>query len=290
MLKEYVEYRKEKNIKDSTIKYETEQLESFLSFVAKFSERKLEPFEIKPIHVKSYLAFQKEEKNIKDSTIKRKLTTIRQFFHFLWLIGKIPNDFMPKVTYEYDIPEKIGITNYVELLNKKEAILRDHRLLLNDKLYFLLTLKGIKLQDIGSMTLDNVKDAGNKVILSFESYQGNIVKHYFYGDSEIMVFLQALERGLFRDHNVLIASTKLSEASYLHYNLKVINNRIQEVLNHPFKADEVRLSYIHYLYKVEEKSIEQMAETLGVSITTLTSSLKVALERYKHMDYNKATN
>lgn len=290
MLREYKEYRQKNNIKDTTIKYEIEQLESFLGFVEKFAGRKLEPFEIKPLHVKSYLDSQKAEKNVKDNTIKRKLSTIRQYFHFLWKVGKVPNDFMPKLTYDYNIPEKVGFTNYQELLLKKELILRDTRLLLNDKLYFLLTLKGIKLQDIGSMTINNIKDAGNKIILHFENFQGMLVKHYFYEDAEIAVFLQAIERAAFREHDVLVSSTKQSESSYLHYNIKVINNRLNEVLKQPFKAEEVRLSYIHYLYKVQEKSVEEMAEIIGVSVSSMMSTLKVALERYKHIDYNKATN
>lgn len=290
MLKEYEQYRLENNIKETTIKYEIEQLKSFLSFAAKFSERPLEPFEIKPIHVKEFIASQKKEKNLKDTTIKRKLSTIRQYFHFLWKIGKVPNDFMPKITYEYHIPDIIGSTNYQELLNKKDAILRDPRLLLNDKLYFLLALKGIKLQDIGNMNVDNIIDAGNKIILGFETFQGNFVKHYFYDDSDISVFLQAIERSAFRDHDILIASNKKSESSYLHYNLKDINSRLEDVLKISFRAEEIRLSFIHYLYMVEDKKIEEMAQVLGVTETTLTNSLKLALERYKHMDYNKATN
>lgn len=290
MLKEYAKYRKENNIKDSTIKYEIEQLESFLSYISKFSDRKLEPFEIKPLHVKSYLDHQKYEKQLKDNSIRRKLSLIRQFFHFLWEVGKVPNDFMPKVTYEYNIPEKVGSTNYQELLFKKDKILSDTRLLLNDKLYFLLTLKGIKLQDIEHLTTLNVEDAGNKIIVQFENYQGYMVKHYFYLNSEISVFLQALERSTFREHDFLVASTNRNELNYLRHNLKEISKRLHDAIQAPFRGEEIRLSYIHYLYTVEDKKIADMATILGVSISSLTNTLKVALERYKHMDYNKATN
>ncbi|WP_211656220.1 site-specific integrase [Planococcus alpniumensis] len=290
MLKEYAEYRRGNNIKEQTLKYEIEQLHIFLAFVTNFAGRKLEPFEIKPLHVKKYLDHEKEIKQVTDTTIKRKLSTIRQYFHFLWEVGKVPNDFMPKVKYEYNIPEKVGSTNYQELLAKKKQILSNSKLLLNDKLYFLLTLKGIKLQDIERLTTENVVDAGNKIVVRFENSQGYFVKYNFYDESDIAVFIQAIERATFRDHTLLVASTNRKEANYLRHNLKEINDRLYKVINAHFRGEEIRSSYIHFLYKVEQKSLEEMAEMLGTSVTSITNTLKVVLERYKHMDYNKATN
>lgn len=290
MLNSYAEYRKNNDIKANTIKYEVEQLESFLTFVEKYNSKQMEPYQIKPSDIKAYLKYQKEEKKVKDTTIKRKISAIRQYFDFLWKTGKVPYDFMPKLTYEYDIPKKIGSTNYLDLLNKKENVLYDARLLLNDKLYFLFTIKGLKLRDIEQLQVGNLSDEGNKVVLRFENTNGFIVEHSFTEDPEVAVLLQAIERSAFREHGILIASTNQKEPNYIRSNQKEILKRLHDALGHPFKGEEIRLAYVHYMYKVERKSLEEMGEDLGVSVDSIALTLKLVLERYKHLDYNKATN
>lgn len=290
MIKTFKEYREKNNIKQNTIKYEVEQLETFLTFVAERHEKSLEPFEITPSDIRAYLDFQKKVKQVKDNTLKRKLSVIRQYFHFLWKSGKVPYDFMPKFEYKFNVPEKIGHTNYQRLLEKKESVLLDSRLILNDKLYFIFTMLGIKMKDIEELKFQHLIDQGDHIVLLFTNSNNYVVEHHFDNHLEVGVLLQAIERSMFRNHDILVGSTNQKEANYIRGNLKEIYNRLESVLSQPFKGEEIRLSYIHYLYKVKGMTIEEMSETLGTSIASAASTLKVVLERYKHIDYNEATN
>jgi len=290
VIKAYSEYREKNNIKQNTIKYEVEQLETFLAFVAERHEKSLESFEITPSDIRAYLDFQKNVKNVKDNTLKRKLSVIRQYFHFLWKSGKLPYDFMPKFEYKFNVPEKTGFTNYQDLETKIESVLMDSRLILNDKLYFMFAMIGIKMKDIEALKLEHLKDQGDHIVLLFTNSNNYVVEQRFDNLIEIGVLLQAMERSMFRDHDILVGSTNQKEPNYIRSNLKEIYNRLESVLSQPFKGEEIRLSYIHYLYKVKGMTIEEMSEALGTSIASMASTLKVVLERYKHIDYNKATN
>lgn len=290
VIKTYKEYREKNNIKQNTIKYEVEQLETFLAFVAERHEKRLESFEITPSDIRAYLDFQKTVKQVKDNTLKRKLSVIRQYFHFLWKSGKVPYDFMPKFEYKFNVPEKIGYTNYQDLVDRKESVLSDARLILNDKLYFLFAMIGIKMKDIEELKMQHLKDQGDHIVLLFTNSNNYVVEYRFDNPVEIGVLLQAIERSMFREHDILVGSTNQKEPNYIRGNLKEIYNRLESVLGQPFKGEEIRLSYIHYMYKIKQMTIEEMSETLGASVASIASTLKVVLERYKHIDYNKATN
>lgn len=288
MLHGYEKYRKSKGISDSTLKIETSLLKGFIAFVNRHNDKTLEPFEIKPSDVRAYLECQ--QLNLEGSTVQRKISTIRQYYHYLWKTGKVPVDFMPKFTFDVKSPEEKAIYFYEAYLSQKLAVYRSTSVTLNDKVYFLFAMRGLKMKEIEKLQAEFIEDAGTFIKFTFKKSDNLTLKLTFDEPSEINVLLQAKERALFREHDYLVSSDKKYGPDYIRGNMKDIQSRLNSVLPMRFRTEEVRLAYVYYLSTTKQKNFYEMTEVLGVSPESLTSTLKIALERYKHMDYNKATN
>lgn len=63
--------------------------------------------------------------------------------------------------------------------------------------------------------------------------------------------------------------------------MKDIYHGLKDLLPKPFKTEEVRFAYIYDLYKVKGDSFDEIADLVGVSPESLTSTLKLVLKRYK---------
>src|SRR5690606_10467294 len=162
MLHGYEAYRLDKGISPGTLVTEVELLKTFVVFVNVHNNKQLEPYEIKPADVRAFLDHEKA-KGLRASTLKRKLSQIKQYFHYLWKIGKVPVDFMPKFEYELVVPKTEAKLLYEDFLNVKDHILRDANLLLNARLYFLFAMKGFRMLEIERLESRHLEDLGETV-------------------------------------------------------------------------------------------------------------------------------
>ncbi len=279
MLFGYEEYRLKAGISPGTLVTEVELLKSFIRYVNVLNDKKLEPYEIRPVDVRSFLD-QETEKGLQASTIKRKLSHIRQYFDYLWKIGKVPVDFMPKFDYVLVIEKKVAKLSYTEFAREKKKILQHPTLALNAKLYFLFAMAGFRMREIERLRSRHFRDLGDRIEMNFVTSQDVYWQLVFEDATEIAVIVQVMERVVFREHDYLVASDKKYGADYVRNNMKDIYSGLSALLPKPFKTEEVRTAYIYHLYSVQEKSFDEMVDLLGVTPESLTYALKRVFERY----------
>ncbi|WP_233208527.1 site-specific integrase [Planomicrobium sp. MB-3u-38] len=280
MLYGYEEYRLKAGISPGTLVTEVELLKSFVRFVNERNGKQVEPYEIRPADVRAFLD-QEKGKGLKATTLKRKLSHIRQYFHYLWKVGKVPVDFMPKFEYELVVERTPATLYYQEFADEKRKVLQHRALMLNAKLYFLFAMKGFRMREIERLQSKHFRDLGDRVEMNFVTLE-DVYWHLVFEDPmEVAVIVQALERALFREHDYLVSSDKKYGADYVRNNMKDIYHGLTSLLPKPFKTEEVRMAYIYDLYKVQGTSFDEMVALLGITPESLTSSLKLVFERYK---------
>ncbi len=280
MLYGYEKYRLNAGISPGTLVTEMEFLKSFLRYVNIRNNKQLEPYELRPADVRAFLD-QEKEKGLKATTIKRKLSHIRQYFHYLWKIGKVPVDFMPKFEYQLVIEKPVAQLMYVEFMQEKKKVLQHPTLMLNAKLYFLFAMLGFRMKEIERIRSRHFRDLGDRVEMNFVTSQDVFWRLVFEDPTEVALLVQAMERAVFREHDYLVASDKKHGSDYVRNNMKDIYSNLTALLPKPFKTEEVRIAYIYDLYKVQEKSFDEMVGLLGITPSSLTSALKLVFERYK---------
>lgn len=280
MLNGYEEYRLKAGISPGTLLTEVELLKAFVHYANLRNDKQLEPHEIRPADVRAFLD-QEKAKGLKASTLKRKLSHIRQYFHYLWKVGKVPVDFMPKFEYELVVEKPVAKLLYAEFANEKQRVLQHPALMLNAKLYFLFALAGFRMREIERLQSKHFRDLGDRVEMNFVTSQ-DVYWHLVFEDPmEVAVLVQAMERALFREHDYLVASDKKYGPEYVRNNMKDIYHGLTALLPKPFKTEEVRMAYIYDLYKVQGKSFDEMVELLGITPASLTSALKLVFERHQ---------
>lgn len=280
MLYGYEEYRLREGISPGTLVTEVELVKSFVRYVNLRNGKQLEPYEIKPLDVRAFLD-QEKAKGLKSTTVKRKLSHIRQYFHFLWKVGKVPVDFMPKFEYELVVEKPTAKLMYAEFAGEKDKVLQHPTLALNAKLYYLFAMAGFRMREIERIRSSHFRDLGNRVEMNFVTSQDVFWKLVFQERSEVAVLVQGMERSLFREHDYLISSDKKYGPDYVRSNMKEIYQGLSGLLPKPFKTEEVRMAYIYDLYKVQEKSFDEMVALLGITPESLTLALRRVFERYK---------
>lgn len=284
----YEEYRLSKGISPNTTYTEVRLIQSLLAFVNHKYKRKVEPREIKPGDIREFLLEQKKELGLKDSTIKRKMTTIRNWYDYLWRINKIEHDFMVKFT----LPTKLNLKNsdiqvdYELLLSKRNEILTSSKILLYAKMLFILYMRGFRVRDIVVITLDYIEDHGDSIVFSVPKKNG-CTQRAIFTDEEIPVILSCIERAIFRGTPYLMSSKVDNEYVPLQIgSFKDYLNSLKEHLGFPFRSEEVRLAYVHYLYTVKHKKVEELQDFLGMKLLSVSQTLKESLERVKKVNYN----
>ena len=56
---------------------------------------------------------------------------------------------------------------------------------------------------------------------------------------------------------------------------------LSSFLGMPIRSGDIRFAYVHYLYAVKRKNVEEIQEILGVSIDSAARMLKDSLTRIK---------
>jgi integrase/recombinase XerD len=278
----YEKYRLDNGISPNTVVHEVQLVHSLLAFLARHYKRTVEPHEIRPSDIQNFLHEQRE-KGIKDSTLNRKIIFIRQWFDYMWRIGRIPVDFMPKFKYS----EKLDLTppdihlDYSLLLDKKGAVLDTDQLSLNAKILYILYLRGLRLRDMAAINIGDFEDKGHKLTLSFEKKDGYMSRIDFTG-KEISVLLEGIERAVFRGTPYLLSS-KVNNV-YTMFQMGSLSDYTEALSSFTgvaMRSGDIRFAYVHYLYSEEQKNLEEIQEILGVSLDSASRILKDALQRLK---------
>ena len=287
----YEKYRLDNQKSPNTVVNEVSLIQSFLRFVDNFYDKSVAPHEIRPIDVRNFLDNERR-KPIADSTVNRKLTYIRLWFNYMWEIGKIPVDFMEKFKYEGldSTPKSKVITlNYAELLEKKNDVYLNPRVMLNAKLFFLFDMRGIRRRDTLQVTIDDIKDNGDEWTVYVETRDGHTAVFKITDPAEISVLLQGIERAIFRNSKYLFTTKSKKDGVYVqetHSSSTITNDAITKAIGYPVYSEVLRYSYVHYQHIEQKLKIEEIEELLGASRERAAEILKEALVRVKIVDYN----
>lgn len=278
----YEKYRLKNGISPNTVVHEVQLIHSLLAFLARSYKKSVEPHEIRPVDIQNFLHEQRAT-GIKDSTLNRKIIFIRQWFDYMWRIGRIPVDFMPKFKFS----EKLDLTppdihlDYSQLLAKKNAVLDTDQLSLNAKILYILYLRGLRLRDMATIDIANFEDKGHKLTLSFEKKDGYMSRIDFTG-KEIAVLLEGIERAVFRGTPYLLSSKVNNEFTMFQMgSLSDYTEALSSFIGLPMRSGDIRFAYVHYLYSEEQKNLEEIQEILGVSLDSASRILKDSLQRLK---------
>jgi len=278
----YEKYRLDNGISPNTVVHEVQLIHSLLAFLSRNYNKTVEPHEIRPADIQKFLQEQRAS-GIKDSTLNRKIIFIRQWFDYMWRIGRIPVDFMPKFKFS----EKLDLTppdihlDYGKLLEKKEAVLDTGQLSLNAKILYILYLRGLRLRDMASIDINNFEDKGHKLSLAFEKKDGFMSRIDFTG-KEIAILLEGIERAVFRGTPYLLSSKVNNEfTSFQMGSLSDYTEALSAFIGMPMRSGDIRFAYVHYLYSEQQKNLEEIQEILGVSLDSASRILKDSLQRLK---------
>ncbi len=278
----YEKFRLDNGISPNTVVHEVQLIRSLFAFLRHTYKKPVEPHDIRPTDIQQFLMDQ-HMAGIKDSTLNRKLIYIRRWFDYMWQIGRIPNDFMPKFKFSRKLdltPADIHM-NYEELLKKKDAVLEADRLSLNAKVLYLLYLRGLRLRDMVDIDVDNFDDRDGKLLLAVDKKDGYQCRMEF-TDKEIPVMLDAIERAVFRGTPYLLSSKVKNEYTMFQMgSLSDYTEALSSFVGMPIRSGDIRFAYVYYLYSVEHKNLEEIQETLGVSLDSASRILKDSLTRLK---------
>ncbi|ANU11104.1 Tyrosine recombinase xerC [Planococcus antarcticus DSM 14505] len=278
----YEKFRLDNGISPNTVVHEVQLIRSLFAFLRHTYKKPVEPHNIRPSDIQQFLMDQ-HASGIKDSTLNRKLIYIRRWFDYMWQIGRIPNDFMPKFKFS----EKLDLTpsdiylDYEDLLKKKESVLEADQLSLNAKILFILYLRGLRLRDMVTIDVENFDDRSGKLTLAVEKKDGYQCLLGFNG-KEIPVMLEGIERAVFRGTPYLLSSKVKNEYTMFQMgSLSDYTEALSSFVGTPMRSGDIRFAYVHYLYSVKHKNLEEIQEILGVSLDSASRILKDSLVRLK---------
>lgn len=289
MTHDFKEYRTQKGMSPTTVLLDVRIMNQVLSFINHKYQKKIEPHEIRPIDIKDFLDAE-VAKGHKRTTIRLKLYTIRQWFNFMWETGKIQYDFMPKFNYDDKMPEKINnelTIDYPKLLEMKPKYLADKNQSLIARLLLIFYLRGLRLRDVLALTVSDFIDRGDSIELRLVTKQDKDVTILFEEQEENSVLLGAIERAVFRDipyiFNMKSQKGEYVQMTYEH--MGKYNGILSTYFNMRLGSQDLRIVYVHNLYYVQGKSLEEISTMTGISLITLPMILKTALERIGQSDY-----
>lgn len=282
----YEKYRLDNGISPNTVVHEVQLIRALFAFLRKTYKKSVEPHEIRPSDIQRFLQEQKEA-GIKDSTLNRKLIYIRRWFDYMWQIGKIPNDFMPKfkLNHKLDLKPRDIEVDYSHLLEKKESVLKSDKLPLNAKLLYVFYLRGLRLRDMAAIDIDNFYGDTDGLHLDVEKKDGfHCTLHFDALEADIME--QGIERARLRGTGFLLSSkVKDQYTSFQMGSLSDYTEALAEYTGMPMRSGDIRFAYVHHLYAVEHKNLEEIQEILGVSLESASRMLKDALVRLKRTSH-----
>ncbi|AQQ53071.1 tyrosine-type recombinase/integrase [Planococcus lenghuensis] len=278
----YEKFRLKNGISPNTVVHEVQLIEHLLASVSRYHNGPIEPHEIRPSDIQRFFKEQRD-KGLKDNTINRKLVFVRKWFDYMWQIGKIPVDFMPK----FKLPEKLDLTpseidlDYKELLGRQEEILQSDKLALYAKILFLLYMRGLRVRDMTAIDISRVEDFGYKLRLTVDKKDGYTRPLDFMG-SEIPIIQKGIDLAHERGTPFLLASkVKDNYTEFQMGSLSDYTDALAELLGRPIRSGDIRFAYVRHLYAEEGKNVEEIQEALGITLESAARILKEALTRVR---------
>lgn len=283
---------KNSNKRESTLKFEIIVIKQFLKFISLKYNKTKEPYEFTPEDVREFL--QNESENWTDHTIYRKQGHLKRFFDYLWRTNQISYDFMEKFNFfaaQKDSPANKQNFKYIQseicytyenMIEHKTKILYSD-LADNSKLLAVLYMKGIQLIDMYRLTIDNFDTSKlDMVELSYVSKFNIKTTIPFTDPLDIEILRQAIEVAIFRGTEYLI-SVRSKESVGEYVQTKPISSRtyinyINEFIGMPFRSDEIRVTYVHYLSE-QGKTVSEISELIGRTESSVIHLLQSAKER-----------
>lgn len=289
----YEKYRLNNNISHNTVVHEVRLIRSFLAFVNGKYKKSIAPHEIRPIDVKDFLDAERAA-GIQDTTVNRKLVFLRNWFDYMWKIGKIPLDFMPKLEYSKSLNLKSVAHipyRYTDLLDAKDALFSNSRIQLHAKLLFLFFMRGLRIRDIVQIKIEDFTDNGHSIELDMRRIGDTNLLLTFKDPLDIGILLMGIERAVFTNSPYILYSKIQEEYLPLRMgSLKDYHQALKDFFGFPIRSEELRYSYVHYLYRVQEARIEDIQQIMGLKLINTTRLLKEALERVEKVPYNVETD
>lgn len=285
------------NKSESTLKFEIIVIKQFLTFVSLKHKKSREPHEFTSEDVRDFLT--EENKNWTDHTIYRKQGHLKRFFDFLWKTNQISYDFMEKFDYfaNQQKPKKFKYIqseinySYENMLDYKYKILTSN-LADNSKLLAVLYMKGIQLIDMYNLTIDNFDTSQlDMVELNYVSKFNVVTRIPFDDPLDIEILRQAIEVAIFRGTDYLI-SVRSKEVVGEYVQTKPISSRtyinyINDFIGMPFRSDEIRVTYVQYLYE-KGKTVSEISELIGRTESSIIHLLQSAKERLSGLNGKNA--
>lgn len=281
-------------IKPSTVKFQVITVEQFFNFLRRKYKRDISPHEITSKDVRAYLDEQKKL-GYKDGTIYRKQSNLKVFFNYLWEQDIIAQDFMAKFDY-FNKPVKeiasIRKINYdYEFLLEQEKRVLNSKLTDTCKLLMILYIKAMDVRDMYNLTVSNVEIMKDKAEIRYVSEKtGNDVLVEYTDEQEIAVLDAMVRRAILRDTPYLI-HVKNKEQNYVKSKPILTRFYIDEInkfIGINLRADDIRVTYVDYLYNKKKLSISKIAEILGRNNKYVANLLDISLQRM-YNQYDKET-
>jgi len=286
--------RLREGIKASTIKFQVIVVEQFFDFLRLKYKRDISPNEITIKDVREFLDEQKYKLNLKDGTIYRKQSNLKVFFNYLWKKNIISHDIMAKFNYfdnkHVEMKSNREINYDYEFLLEQEQKVLNSKLPDTSKLLMLLYIKGIEVSDMYNLTVSNVEILKDKAEIRYVSQKtGKDILVEYFDDLEIALLEDMVRRAILRDTPYLIHS-KNKDDNYSKSKPTITRFYMEEInklIGINLRSDDVRITYVDYLYRKEKLSIGEIAKLLGRNYKYVANLLELAAERmYNQKSYS----
>ncbi|MCM3390573.1 site-specific integrase (plasmid) [Ureibacillus chungkukjangi] len=290
----FAQNRLKKGIKPSTVKFQVIVVEQLFSFLRGKHKRDIAPNEIVAKDIRDYLDYQKNVEKYKDATIYRKQSNLKVFFNYLWEQRYISHDIMEKFEYFqepiHEIRETRSLNYDYEFLLEQQKRVLNSKLTDTCKFLMLLYIKGIEVSDMYDLQVDHVSIKDNVAEIKYVSRNQEVVKVEYTDEQEIAVIESIVHRAtIVRDTPYLISVKPKNQATYGQSKPLLTRFYISEInkfIGINLRSDDVRLTYVYYLYQKQKKTIDEIAEILGRKRKSISTLVETAIERMNHKKYN----
>ncbi|WP_163537277.1 site-specific integrase [Gracilibacillus sp. YIM 98692] len=277
-------YLRRNDRSEETIDYYNQIIHQFFSYVDKHSKAELEIYEIGTKYIYGFLNQKKER--CSNATVNKIISILKHFFDYLWRYKYIPIDPMAKVRREKNEINPNAL-EYMNLLEAKPLILSDHELKLSIKAIYVLMLKGITVSEM----LFHKKDV---FVINEEYILINVVgklktqrRTVELKGKDAQIFYLYYEQSLFHSTPYVFYRRRLvgdTEYGQIHHNN--VNNAMKKIRQKYPSLDGLtltaaRTSYILYLYKTRQYTVEQLAYLFGTNKTNISNLIESNLVKVK---------
>ncbi|MEN0651315.1 MULTISPECIES: site-specific integrase [Bacillati] len=261
---------------ETVISYEKviNQFTNYLYFIFKKDK---DPIEINPSDIKNYLNAQiNNGKNI--STVNKELAILRTFFNYLWEKDIVKID--PTVKIKHLVQENrinVEIT-YDEIVNIRNKVLMNNDYSPMRKSIYLLATKGLKTSDYRFKKSDvTILDNKNPNQVEIRLKHRSLLLDGVESDC----FLDYYFKSIFYDSDYVFTTKNKKSGERGPVQVMTLLNHLRAISNDyfpthakPLTLISIRKALAYNLYTKEKKSIQYIANLLGIEESSASNYLK----------------